>query len=854
MIDLNGRWKLTCVEHGTDIAPFLAEDFVPEGWLDARVPEDVRATLRRAGAIRGNTYEKREDEERWIEEADWVYHRRFFLGDAAGRLRLVFEGLDCFCSVYLNGHAAGQSDNMFVPCVIDAGPLLRRGLNTLVVHVRSATAEVAGRDDSMLFSITGSDRLFARKAQMSYGWDFCGRCVTAGIWKAVRLEDVPEHEMPDLYAWTAALQGDTAVLRVEAEVPRDCRLRAALSFDGKTAACAELLPGEDGAVCAADLAVRRARLWWPRPYGPQPLYDLTMELLHGDEVAARRTVRVGLRTLEVLREPQPDGTSFQFCVNGRKLFIRGANWVPLNTLFSGIGASDYETLIRRAVEGRLSMLRVWGGGIYENDAFFDACDREGILVWQDFMLACGIYPRDDAFLAGLAREAEHVVRRYRNRACLALWSADNENGQAYIWARRTYEFERDPINHRVLKEVCARLDPHRFYLHTSPGSPDPAARGGGDQESPYQGDVHLYYLSSHPGVNAARDYGREYYRRVLGIRPRFVSEFGFISLLGRDSYGRFNPRRLPLRNPGEPVRYMPLLKDYLDRGDTDAAIRYSQTIQAMALSWYIEYFRSLKGTCSGTLYWKFNDPLADCPDAYAYPSQMSAVDMYHKPRMSWYAARRSYADVLLALVDRLEGGTGAVLVNETEAPLAGRLVIERRRFTGEVLVRREMPCSCPADTAEVQYELDGELLTPRDPYGEYILARVDGLASAGSTALTARRFFADLHQIDRLRLPGGELEAVIRRVPGGWTLALSARSYIRCLRLEIPDVPASYTDNYFDLDPGTVFDCVILPWDAPDLSEAVISLEAENLPRITVPVCEIPENGERRLSAGAPVT
>ena len=198
------------------------------------------------------------------------------------------------------------------------------------------------------------------------------------------------------------------------------------------------------------------------------------------------------------------------------------------------------------------------------------------------------YPHDEAFLSNLAEEAEHVLRRYRNHTCLALWDGDNENGQAYIWAGRTYEYSRDPINHRVLKDACARLDPHRFYLLTSPGSPNLEQKGGDNQESPYQGDAHIYIMSADPGKTVYRDYGRDYYKRILGYRPRFVSEFGFISLPEKDTFYRFNVRREPLRNVAELTKFLPFTGELLACGDTDAVIHYSQLLNAMALKYRFE--------------------------------------------------------------------------------------------------------------------------------------------------------------------------------------------------------------------------------------------------------------------------
>ena len=832
--DLNGTWKVTWVPYGSDIDFALEPNFVPEGWLDARIPEDIHATLRRAGAIRGNTYDKREDEERWIEEVDWLYFRCFRgPDDCREPLRLAFDGLDTFCEIWLNGELLGCADNMFRPWRFDVtGRVLPGRLNRLVVRVLSAPAAVAGRSGD-IFSITGSDRIFARKAQMSYGWDFCARCVTAGIWKDVRLESVPEWSMPEVYAFTDRLENRDAIVCVQARLPERTRLQARLTYAGEMAA--ENVSTGDG-LQAFELRVAKARLWWPHPYGGQPLYDLTLTLLMDGDAVAEQVVPFGIRVLEVVQVPQPDGLSFQFRVNGRGMFIRGANWVPPDTVFTNITEDDYKGLIHRAVHGNLSMLRVWGGGIYEPDVFYDLCDRNGLLVWQDFMLACGIYPHDQAFLDNLEAEAEFTVTQLRNHACLALWCGDNENGQAYIWANRAYEFDRDPINHQVLKSVCARLDPRRFYLPTSPGSPNRDIRGGDNQESPWQGDVHLYLMSADRGVPANRDYGRNYYKRVLGYRPRFVSEFGFISLLGRDSYDRFNPRRQPLRCPDELVSCLPMARKYLDAGNTEVLIHYSQLFNASALQYWIEHFRSLKGTCSGVLYWKFNDPLADCPDHFVFPSHMSAVDMYHQPRMTYYYTRRAYRDVLLCLNEVRDSVPAATLINETETEVCGCLELSRRTFQGQVLSTRTLDVCCPADSASTLWVGEQESLSaPDNRFSEYLLARLH----TGREALEARYLFADLDEMDRLQIPEGKTEILSVRKEDGVAVTLRAKTYLRCVELRLTDAQADFDDNYFDMDPGSERTIFIRPWSASKLEEAVLCVRAENLDQSSFPVCEM---------------
>lgn len=850
-MELNGRWKVSSLPFNGDISAILREDFVPEGWLTAQIPEDIHATLRRAGAIRGNTYDKRETEEAWIEEYDWVYYKEFYAGAAlAGRrLTLRFEGLDTFCEIYLNGQKIGAHCNMHTPCEIDATGSVRIGArNVLIVRFFSPVQSVAHCDQRNIFSITTSERIFARKAQMNYSWDFCGRCVTVGIWKPVCLLARDEARIESYYLYTLSANEEAAQLGLEVAIdfadasaaPEAYVLEAELSLDGRSVYRYAGPPAEFGAL-HIDLA--RPALWWPRPYGEQPLYDFRLTLLKGDVPVCEKTQRVGVRTIEVLQQPQSDGISFQFAVNGRPLFLRGANWVPINTVYTDIRRSDYERLIHFAVHGRISMLRIWGGGIYESPALFELCDQHGILLWNDFMFACGIYPRDEAFLSEVACEAEYVLKTYRNYTCLALWAGDNENGQAYIWANRAYEFEQDPINTRVLRDACARLDPHRFYLTTSPGSPFPNARGGDNPESPHQGDLHLYIMSANPGVTEWRDYGHDYYKRVLGYRPRFMSEFGFVSLPGRDSYYRFNPRREPLRNPSEIIKFLPFTREYLEAGDVDSVIYYSQVFNALALKYWIEYFRSLKGTCSGTLYWKFNDPLADCPDMWMYPSQMSSVDMYFNTKMTYYFTRRAYADTLVAFIESPQGLTVWGCTEGLE-PLRGTLTLTRRRFDGEILAQRQVDCMLEGDSAAPLCVPDEDFTRAQDRFGEYLKAEW----RVGGEVYENRYYFADLCEINRLNLPQGEIDISGAQLCGTrLSFTLTARSYVRSLRLNLPDIPADYSDNHFDLDAGGAQEIEIVLSDDADVLAAALTIEGENLARRLLPLaglCAQPKNQE----------
>lgn len=858
---LNGKWKVTHLPYLAPISHILDESFVPEGWLDACVPEEIHATLRRAGVIRGHTYGKDTDEETWIEEADWVYYKEFY-APAALRARQVVldcQGLDTFCDIYLNGVKLGSGRNMHVPFTADIGDLLRYGTrNVLVVRFYSPVKHVEGLDQQGLFSITTSERLLARKAQMNYSWDFCGRCVTTGIWKEVSIRSSDEARIGDYYLYTKAVADGAATIGLEvepellaanaagesrpdaaaddagADTAGGYRLEARLTKDGREVCYRE---GGLAEFASLELTVEAPLLWWPRPYGSPELYDFSLTLKKDGKVLHEKRQKFGIRTIEIVQEDQADGRSFIFAVNGRRLFVRGANWVPTRMIYTDITDRDYEVLLDYAAAGNISMLRIWGGGIYESPRFFELCDELGIMVWNDFMLACGIYPQQGEFLDNMAAEAEHVLRTYRNWTSLVVWAGDNENGQAYGWAGRPYEFAEDKLGYGVIDAACRRLDPHRSYMPTSPYSPDEFFKGGDNPSSPYQGDSHIYIMSADPGVNANRDYGKNYYKRIKSYKPRFMSEFGFISLPEKDTFYKFNFLREKLRYPGEMVEFLPMSRRYIENGDHDETIRYSQSFNAMALKYWIEYFRSLKWTCAGSLYWKFNDPVADCAKGGVFPSHMSTVDMYGLPKMTYYYTRRAYDDLIVVCDEAADGARTVFACSELLEAAAGTLTVTRLDFAGRVLETRSWECLAAADSATPLCRLSPDEFRAQDVYGEYLKLEL----TTDRGVADNRYLYADIGELDRLALGDAGLKIVRAERSGGeLAVTLRAERYARHVRLHILDRRASYSDNYFELDAGQEKRVAISLYDdLAGLEDTVLYVEAENAARTTLPLASL---------------
>ena len=550
--ELNGDWKVNYIIDYEDIDTILKESYIPEGWLKAQVPEDIHATLQREGLRRGHFYGKDPKEDLWIEERDWVYYKQFYLSDElkGKQVKLHFEGIDTLCDIYLNGRLIGSGNNMFVPLSMDVSDQLKyQYRNVLVVHIKSAVNHVKEMDYTKLFSHMTYDRIPVRKAQMNYRWDFCERIVGAGIWKAVYLTGIDEAYIENYYVFTESLDKQEAVIGVEIQlaIPEcdgfiktgvDYRYEASLWYEGVR--YTEVAGTLDGMNVQANMTIDNPNLWWPRPYGEPFLYEFQLEVFCEGRLIDAIRQPFGIRTVEIQQKEQEDGRSFTFVINHKPIFIRGANWVPLDVIYTDIEEEMYDKLMHYAINGNISMLRIWGGGIYESERMFQLCDQYGIMIWNDFMFACGIYPQDSAYLDNVYSEAEHNIKKYRNYTSLVIWAGSNEDDQAYGWAGRGDEFLEDKVSRTTLQKACDTFDSHRLYIPSSPYNPDTSFMDAWEPNSDHQGDMHVYIFSSNPESANHPNRDHQYYKNIRRYRPRFMSEFGFISLPEKESYYRYN--------------------------------------------------------------------------------------------------------------------------------------------------------------------------------------------------------------------------------------------------------------------------------------------------------------------------
>lgn len=696
----------------------LDDDFrSPGGWLPARVPGIVHQDLLAAGTIPDPFVGLNENAVQWIGECDWMYRCRFDLPagfNASGTTVLRFDGLDTFATVWLNGTPIISSDNMFIPLRAGVGHLLRPTGNELrilfespLLHGRTREAEHGQRA-----AWNGeTSRLYVRKAQYHYGWDWGPTLLTAGPWRPVILEHF-QARISDLHCPVAVapdLNSALLPLTLSSEFASGID-RAGMSAvidlfdpDGQQIDSAQLdLTNE---TTTHGFTIAAPRLWWPNGYGEQPLYRISAEIRRGSEVLDQRELRLGIRRLRLVQEPieGEEGTSFVFEINNMPIFCGGANWIPADSFLPAVEPERYRRWVALARSANMTMLRVWGGGIYEDDIFYDACDEQGIMVWQDFMFGCGIYPAEAWFVNSVRSEAEAQLRRLRHHPSIVLWCGNNEDhmiaaslGVYDATAQGDFVNSRFPareIYERVLPEVCATIDPTRPYW---PGSP----YGGADPNDPRVGDRHTWDVW-HGRMAPYHDYPT--------YAGRFVSEFGMqaapnlATVEAFASPGECYPQSRTFEHhnkaSGGPRRLAVYLSDTVRMpANLEEYIYATQLVQAEALAAAIQGWRRRWGgpgryAVAGALVWQHND---------CWPvTSWALVDYALRPKAAYYVVRRALAPLVVGLA-RGAGGAEIWAVNGTAAPVEAELELRLFDLEGaHIAAERRIVQLAPNQTSEL---------------------------------------------------------------------------------------------------------------------------------------------------------
>lgn len=793
IIRLDGDWQ---------VAPYPANsDGPPQAdgldWLPAAVPGAVHDDLVRAGRLENPLASRQAAADAaWVARNDWLYRRAFRLKaapDATLRPVLAFDSLDTFADVWLNGALLGSSHNAFRPCRLDAPPgLLRQGENTLLVRLKGHERMLAGLIPDAERIAVGShstahrDRSLIRRYQRSYNTSLLNlgeNVIGIGIPGRVRLHLYPAASLRSLCLVTDALTEDAAQVRVLAEVAGET--------EGLDLEVALYEPGLEGPVAADLLPVRGPRLeaaleapdpkpWQPHGYGQPHLYRLTARLLRdGAEVHAIER-RVGLKTVELLQALPNGRATFQLRVNGQDIYVRGGNLMPLDAI-RGLGApAAYERMLRLTLNANMNLIRLWGGGLPEDEGFLDRCDELGVMIWQDFLYHSCTYPDYDAgFMAEAEAEAGDLIHKMRPHACLVLLCGGNEQIQGWDewnWKQEVDRFYGERLIDDLLPRVCAAQAPEIPYIPNSP-------HGGIGGQSPLVGDTHTwgnYYNATKDPLFVTEtcwiydSYSRpETLREAMGLEVDAFSERGW-------------PRRWRERTGLGLFTKFPFTHFY-DTATLRGYLRALEVEQLEADYQALAYLRLRSPSCNGIVYWPLNKggPLFG----------FGCIDYGGRPLMAYYAVQRLFADVALHLY-RDGSDVRVVGANATGEPLAGTLRLWRLDAEGCVHGYWELPSTLAAGNGVRLFDLDGLYDEIVDRAREWLYAE---FSVRGATLAAAHLLFCPLAE---LHVQPGEIAVDATPLAAGrWRLALEVSAPTPLVEIEA-DGRALYSDNYFALIPG----------------------------------------------------
>lgn len=787
-------------------------------WMKATVPGTVHTDLLDLGVIEDPFYRLNEHDLQWIDKKDWVYTTTFDVTDDIfnkDNIELNFEGLDTYASVYLNDSLILKTDNMFRSYEVAVKGVLKKTANVLKILFKSPITIGIQKHDSLgyEFPFLGNDlsaigqvednkqvSVFSRKAGYHFGWDWGPRLVTSGIWKPVILKSWNEIKINDVFIRQKILdQKAQLTAEVQATV-YDSNLDQPANIDiyvnDKHIKSTKVALTQGYNHLKIPFEIQHPKLWWPNGMGDQPLYNIKVQLSYAG-YSDSKSHDIGLRTIELVKEPDSIGTSFYFKVNDHPVFMKGANYIPQDIFLTRPKIEDYDRILSAAQESHMNMVRVWGGGIYESDTFYKMCDQKGLLVWQDFMFACAMYPGDAEFLETIKQEAIDNVKRLRNHPSIALWCGNNENLVAWEnwgWKDRIEKNQSkaiadtiwnsyDALFHKLLPEVIQTYDSDRDYWPSSPGS------AFGQLPNMESGDMHYWWVW----------WGKKPFENYEDNIPRFMSEFGFQSFPSFSSVKQFtlpedhnvysevmtSHQRSSIGN--ETIEeYM--LRDYRKPKDFESFLYVSQLLQARGISIGIEAHRRHRERCMGTLYWQIND----CWPVVSW----SSIDYYGQWKALQYSVKKVFKPFLISEEvndNKIQFFIVSDSLNKKEAILNIKLL----DFKGSKLEQWKQNITVLPNQSKIYFELP---MTIFSDYGDLNNMLIEAtLLSTPNESLAENYFYFEPPK--QLNLSKPQISCKVTPKKNHVELMLKTDRLAKNIFIST-NARENLSDNYFDLLPG----------------------------------------------------
>ncbi|CUS76372.1 beta-mannosidase [Candidatus Kryptonium thompsonii] len=797
--DLSGEWEFKA----------CSENFIPDDlkvnllkWNKGIVPGAVHLDLISNGFIPDPYFEMNEFEVQWVDKVDWLYRKKFILDldpskSKFNSIKLVFEGLDTVGNVKLNGQFLGSFDNMFIQHSFEVKDILKFGENEIEVYFKSPTLagkELESRYGKLPVELA-SHRVYLRKAQYSFGWDWAPVLTTSGIWKPVYLEFIELARIKNIWFKTISVSDSKALVAVEIELEKltddDIDLQIEVFFENEKIYERDFVQKGRDRVRVHRFEVISPKLWFPNGYGEPSLYTARIKLSKDGVILDEVIKKFGIRTVRLLQESDDEGESFIFEINGEKIFCKGANWIPADCFLPRVKNEDYDALLGMAKESNLNMLRVWGGGVYESDYFYDKCDELGIMIWQDFMFACASYPEHDDFIQNVKNEAIQIVKRLRNHPSIVIWCGNNEN--EWIWVDKTKkhpdEMPGAMIFSGVLKQICQEYDGTRPYWRSSPWGKD-------YPNSETDGNHHQWKVWSH-WVD---------YRDYEKVKARFITEFGFqapphpetLKEVLKPENRNFNSLSIQHHNrqeDGIPRLFKFLSSHHKVTSDFEDLIYRMQLNQAEAIKFAVENWRIRKFKTAGALFWQWND----CWNVISW----SAIDYRKKPKALYYYARKFFNPVIV-VVKRFDDKIKIFVVNDLLSPVEGNLIVNTFTTYGVKKFERKVPVIVEKNSTAIVLDEEISNLNIAKLGTDYIYVKLEsnGKVIAENSLFLVEPKFLELkglgftYKISKI----GEAEYILR---------MKSKILLKSVFIYFEGIEAKLSDNFFDLHPDSTIEIKI---------------------------------------------
>lgn len=756
-------------------------------WYPAQVPGEVHSDLIRNSLVEDPFVGKNEMDLQWISETDWEYRTTFSLDENSLKkenIKLTFNGLDTYADVYLNDQLILKANNAFRTWEADIKSVAQVENELRILFNKPSSVEEVKKEE-LGYQLPEGNRIFTRKAQFQYGWDWGPKLNTSGIWKSLELNAWNGLKTKDIYIKQKQLSDANAKLELNLELQGNLNsLYKVELFVNDILNTAYQIPEGDTS-CKIPFEIISPKLWWPHNIGDPYLYDIKIVLKDNDKVVDSKSIKQGLRTVELITDKDDLGTTFYFKVNGEPVYMKGANYIPQHSFQNQISNNDYEHLLNDALDANMNMLRVWGGGIYEDDIFYQLCDEKGIMIWQDFMFACAMYPGDEAYLENITQEAIDNVKRLRNYASIALWCGNNENSEGWHrwgWQDSRSEAEKEEIWGNYLKvfdsilpNVVAELSGDLPYWESSPKF------GRGNPKYEFEGDAHDWWIwhDAFP------------FEHLEEHIPRFMSEFGMQSFPSYEAIKYINQNDSIIIDSEEfnthqkHHRGFQLIQEYMERdspvpSNPEDYVYMSQLVQAHGITLGLEAQRRARPHNMGTLYWQLND----CWPVVSW----SSIDYFGNWKALHYRTKSAFDDLLISSYIR-NGQVDVYAVNDDLEDKPLQLELEIIDFNGISKWQKSITTNALTNNGTLLEKIDVNKLG-------------FDLTSHALVINSKNKIWIDYFSKPKnLKLQKSEVITNIVKTETGFNIELSSTTLQRDVFL-YTDQKGHFSDNFFDLLPN----------------------------------------------------